>query len=40
MLVRTPLYIDDNILEKASLLTGVKSKTALVHLELGGIDRV
>jgi len=32
--MRTTLNIDDQILEKASLLTGVKEKTSLVHLGL------
>ncbi len=34
MHMRTTLNIDDQILEKASLLTGVKEKTALVRLGL------
>jgi len=32
--MRTTLNIDDQILKKASLLTGVKEKTSLVHLGL------
>jgi Arc/MetJ family transcription regulator len=32
--MRTTLNIDDNILKKASRLTGVKEKTALVRLGL------
>ena len=32
--MRTTLNIDDQILEKASLLTGIKEKTSLVHLGL------
>jgi len=32
--MRTTLNIDDQILEKASLLTGVKEKTSLVRLGL------
>ena len=32
--MRTTLNIDDQILEKASQLTGVKEKTALVRLGL------
>lgn len=32
--MRTTLNIDDKILEKASRLTGVKEKTALVRLGL------
>jgi len=32
--MRTTLNIDDDILEKASRLTGVKEKTALVRLGL------
>ena len=32
--MRTTLNIDDHILEKASLLTGVKEKTSLVRLGL------
>lgn len=34
MHMRTTLNIDDQILEKASELTGVKEKTALVRLGL------
>lgn len=34
MHMRTTLNIDDEILEKASLLTGIKEKTALIHLGL------
>jgi Arc/MetJ family transcription regulator len=34
MHMRTTLNIDDKILEKASRLTGVKEKTALVRLGL------
>ena len=34
MHMRTTLNIDDQILEKASLLTGIKEKTALVRLGL------
>lgn len=34
MHMRTTLNIDDQMLEKASLLTGVKEKTSLVHLGL------
>jgi len=32
--MRTTLNIDDRILEKASLLTGVKEKTSLIRLGL------
>ena len=32
--MKTTLNIDDKILEKASRLTGLKEKTALVHLGL------
>jgi len=32
--MRSTLNIDDNLLEKASRLTGVKEKTALVRLGL------
>jgi len=32
--MRSTLNIDDEILKKASRLTGVKEKTALVHLGL------
>ncbi len=32
--MRTTLNIDDEILKKASLLTGIKEKTALVRLGL------
>lgn len=32
--MRTTLNIDDQMLKKASLLTGVKEKTSLVHLGL------
>jgi Arc/MetJ family transcription regulator len=32
--MRTTLNIDDDILEKASQLTGIKEKTALVRLGL------
>lgn len=32
--MRTTLNIDDEMLEKASRLTGVKEKTSLVHLGL------
>ncbi len=32
--MRTTLNIDDKILEKASLLTGIKEKTSLVRLGL------
>jgi Arc/MetJ family transcription regulator len=32
--IRTTLNIDDEILEKASRLTGIKEKTALVRLGL------
>jgi len=32
--MRTTLNIDDKILEKASLLTGIKEKTSLVKLGL------
>ena len=32
--MRTTLNIDDQVLEKASLLTGVKEKTSLVRLGL------
>ncbi len=32
--MRTTLNIDDHILEKASLLTGIKEKTSLVRLGL------
>ncbi len=34
MHMRTTLNIDDRILEKASLLTGVKEKTSLIRLGL------
>ena len=34
MHMRTTLNIDDQILEKASLLTGIKEKTSLVKLGL------
>jgi len=34
MHMRTTLNIDDQMLEKASLLTGVKEKTSLIHLGL------
>jgi Arc/MetJ family transcription regulator len=34
MHMRTTLNIDDQILEKASKLTGIKEKTALVRLGL------
>lgn len=34
MHMRTTLNIDDEILKKASLLTGVKEKTSLIHLGL------
>jgi len=34
MHMRTTLNIDDHILEKASLLTGIKEKTSLVRLGL------
>ena len=34
MHMRTTINIDDQILEKASLLTGIKEKTALVRLGL------
>ncbi len=34
MHMRTTLNIDDEILEKASLLTGVKEKTSLIRLGL------
>ena len=34
MHMRTTLNIDDDVLEKASRLTGVKEKTALVRLGL------
>jgi len=32
--MRTTLNIDDDVLEKASTLTGIKEKTALVRLGL------
>lgn len=32
--MRTTINIDDEILEKASLLTGIKEKTSLVRLGL------
>ena len=32
--MRTTLNIDDQMLKKASLLTGVKEKTSLIHLGL------
>ncbi|MEN8257677.1 MAG: type II toxin-antitoxin system VapB family antitoxin [Thermodesulfobacteriota bacterium] len=32
--MRTTINIDDKILEKASLLTGIKEKTSLVRLGL------
>ncbi len=32
--MRTTLNIDDQMLKKASLLTGIKEKTSLVHLGL------
>lgn len=34
MHMRTTLNIDDQMLKKASLLTGVKEKTSLIHLGL------
>jgi Arc/MetJ family transcription regulator len=34
MHMRTTLNIDDQILERASLLTGIKEKTSLVRLGL------
>jgi Arc/MetJ family transcription regulator len=34
MHMRTTINIDDHILEKASLLTGIKEKTSLVRLGL------
>lgn len=34
MHMRTTLNIDDQILEKAALLTGIKEKTSLVRLGL------
>ena len=34
MHMRTTLNIDDQMLKKAAMLTGVKEKTALVHLGL------
>lgn len=34
MHMRTTLNIDDQLLEKASLLTGIKEKTSLVRLGL------
>ena len=34
MHMRTTLNIDDEILKKASLLTGINEKTSLVHLGL------
>ncbi len=34
MHMRTTINIDDKILEKASLLTGIKEKTSLVRLGL------
>ena len=34
MLMRTILYLDDDIVKKASKLTGVKEKTSLVRLGL------
>ncbi len=34
MHMRTTLNIDDEILEKASLLTGIKEKTSLIRLGL------
>ena len=34
MHMRTTLNIDDQVLEKASKLTGIKEKTALVRLGL------
>lgn len=34
MHMRTTINIDDQILEKASLLTGIKEKTSLVRLGL------
>ncbi len=32
--MRTTLNIDDKILKKAAILTGIKEKTSLVHLGL------
>ena len=32
--MRTTLNIDDQILEKASLLTGIREKNTLIHLGL------
>lgn len=32
--MRTTLNIDDQMLEKAAMLTGVKEKTSLIHLGL------
>jgi len=32
--MRTTLNIDEQMLERASLLTGIKEKTSLVHLGL------
>ncbi len=32
--MRTPLNIEDNLLDKASKMTGIKEKTALVKLGL------
>lgn len=34
MHMRTTLNIDDQMLEKAAMLTGVKEKTSLIHLGL------
>ena len=34
MHMRTTLNIDDHMLKKAAMLTGVKEKTSLVHLGL------
>ena len=37
MHMRTTINIDDQILEKASLLTGIKEKTSLVRLGLEAV---
>jgi len=37
MHMRTTLNIDDDVLEKASRLTGIKEKTALVRLGLAAL---
>ncbi|MFV1950718.1 MAG: type II toxin-antitoxin system VapB family antitoxin [Nitrospinota bacterium] len=36
--MRTTLNIEDKLIKRASQLTGIKKKTSLVRLGLGGID--